>query len=177
VIRIVASLGFVGVLVFTLAGCSEPPPPTPTVRDDPEPPPPSPWRDDKIAVPDGEALQQAIDEARTTAAEARRRWTGGDLDARSRWAIKWAAETIDGGVEHVWIMPVTSWTEHRIEGVLASEPHRPLLSGRVVGDPVSLPADDLSDWAHFIDGDRAGPREGGFTIDALSEQFGEPGSS
>ncbi len=120
-------------------------------------------------------LAAAIARARSTAGDARQRWaTDSAADRRSRWAVKWAAPTTEGGVEHVWIRP-TSWSHHRIEGWLASPPQSPLACGRIAGELVSFPAEELSDWVHFTDGTIEGPRQGGFTIELLQRRHGQPG--
>ncbi|MHC4210936.1 MAG: DUF2314 domain-containing protein [Planctomycetota bacterium] len=117
-------------------------------------------------------LAEAIDRARATAEQARRRWqadpAGGDT-----WSIKWAAPTAGGGVEHVWVRPL-SWSRFRIEGRLASPPQARLLCGRKAGELVSFPAEELSDWLHLLDGTTDGRREGGFTIDLLEQRHGRP---
>jgi uncharacterized protein YegJ (DUF2314 family) len=119
------------------------------------------------------ALAAAIAEARATLDAARARWeTGGPLQ-RSEWAIKWAAPRADGAVEHVWVRPAT-WSRFRIEGVLASPPRGPLQCGKHLGEFVSFPVEEVSDWVHFTHGNVSGPRKGGFTIDALEERLGQP---
>jgi uncharacterized protein YegJ (DUF2314 family) len=124
------------------------------------------------AEPDDPQLAEAIERARSTAAQARRRWRAGP-GAGSSWAIKWAAPTIRGGVEHVWVRPV-SWSRFRIEGRLASPPHAELVCGRKAGELVSFPIEEMSDWLHLLDGTIDGRREGGFTIDLLEERHGLP---
>ncbi|MHC4415898.1 MAG: DUF2314 domain-containing protein [Planctomycetota bacterium] len=123
---------------------------------------------------DDPELAAAIARARATVEDARRRWlatpAGGD---RGGWAVKWAAPAVDGPVEHVWVRP-ESWTGFRIEGRLASPPHHELLCGRVQGERVGFPVEELTDWVHLIDGAIDGRREGGFTIDLLEERLGPP---
>ncbi|MHC4652366.1 MAG: hypothetical protein ACYTES_16105, partial [Planctomycetota bacterium] len=106
-------------------------------RHDPPPalePPPaatadasSAWRtqdgSSRIAVAaeaDDPQLAEAINRARTTADQARQRWRA-DPARDDAWAVKWAAPTVGGGVEHVWVRPL-SWSRFRIEGRLASPP-------------------------------------------------------
>ena len=119
-------------------------------------------------------LAAAIVKARSTAAEARAKWASELGAGRTNWAVKWAAPTSEGGVEHVWVRP-TSWTVHRIEGWLSSPPQSPLACGRVRGDLVSFPAEALSDWARFTPGAWEHPVEGGFTIRVLEARYGRPG--
>jgi len=132
----------------------------------------------RVAAAPAEAfpeLAAAMSRARSTADEALERWA---LDpepamARNRWAVKWAAPTVDGGVEHVWVRP-TSWSRHRIEGWLANSPQGTLACGRGEGELVSFAAEELSDWVHFAAGANADPIEGGFTIPVLATRYGHP---
>jgi uncharacterized protein YegJ (DUF2314 family) len=166
--------------LLAAAACEKQEPP-PTL----EPPPAttaeagSAWRtlDDTagfaVAVEaDDPKLAEAIDRARASAEQARRRWLA-DPTRGDAWAVKWAAPTVGGGVEHVWIRPVT-WSRFRIEGRLASPPQAKLLCGREAGELVSFPAEELSDWVRLADGAMAGRREGGFTIDLLEQRHGRP---
>ena len=132
----------------------------------------------RVAAEPAEAfpeLEAAMAEARSTAGDARQRWAQDPEPAmaRTRWAVKWAAPTVDGGVEHVWVRP-TSWSRHRIEGWLANSPHGMLACGRGEGDLVSFAAEELSDWVHFAAGANADPIEGGFTIPVLESRYGQP---
>jgi uncharacterized protein YegJ (DUF2314 family) len=169
--------------MIVAAGCEEAPTaaPSPTAADTAPAPRPAPaWhhaRDSaQVAVVDeaeDAELQAAIERARETADDARRRWREATEADRARWAIKWAAPVLGGGVEHVWVLPVT-WTRFRIEGYLCNPPRQALMNGRDEGELVSLPAEEISDWLH----DPAGPdaqREGGFTIAVLEARFGTPG--
>ena len=115
---------------------------------------------------DEQVLHDAIDEARRTADAARERWRKADADERAHWAIKWRAPTEAGVEEFVWVRPV-EWSAHRIEGVLANEPTRPLIGGPQPGEVVSFPAEEMVDWLYAPDGMGADSREGGWTIDAL----------
>jgi uncharacterized protein YegJ (DUF2314 family) len=124
------------------------------------------------AEADDPELAEAIDRARSTAAQARQRWRA-DSARTGAWAVKWAAPTVGGGVEQVWVRPV-SWSRFRIEGRLASPPQAELQCGRQAGELVSFPAEELSDWLHLLDGTVDGRREGGFTIDLLEERHGPP---
>ncbi|MHC4710048.1 MAG: DUF2314 domain-containing protein [Planctomycetota bacterium] len=167
-------------LILLAAACERQDPP-PAL----EPPPATPadagsaWRmqdgSARIAVaaePDDPQLAEAIERARSTAEQARRRWRAGPGEGGS-WAIKWAAPTVRGGVEHVWVRPV-SWSRFRIEGRLASPPHAELVCGRKAGELVSFPVEEMSDWLHLLDGTIDGRREGGFTIDLLEQRHGPP---
>ena len=169
------------VVVLTTTACEQQDPiaPAPALTTSPEG---SRWRSiggsARVAAAPAEAfpeLAAAMSRARSTAGEARERWA---LDpepvmARTRWAIKWAAPTVDGGVEHVWVRP-TSWSRHRIEGWLANSPHGMLACGRGEGDLVSFAAEELSDWVHFAAGANADPIGGGFTIPVLESRYGQP---
>lgn len=121
---------------------------------------------------DDPALAAAIDRARASAEQARERWRA-DPGRRGSWAVKWAAPTVGGDVEHVWVRPL-AWSRFRIEGRLASPPQTALACGRQAGDLVSFPAEELSDWLHLLDGTVDGRREGGFTIDVLEQRHGPP---
>ncbi len=167
-------------LILLAAACERQDPP-PTL----EPPPATPadagsaWRiqdgSARIAVAAEAAdpqLAEAIERARATAEQARQRWRAGPGEGGS-WAIKWAAPTVGGGVEHVWVRPV-SWSRFRIEGRLASPPQAELVCGRKAGELVSFPAEELSDWLHLLDGTIDGRRDGGFTIDLLEQRHGPP---
>ncbi len=174
-------LGSCAAMLMFCTGCDVQP-----VREEPEPaPPPSPWRSDRtIAVPAGdldEALEAAIAQAQETVNGARQQWETTPESLRSRWAIKWAAPTADGGIEYLWVQPL-HWSPFRIEGLLASDPvnelHTPFARNEETplssGDLVALPIEQLADWVHFLEGDPDGPREGGFTIEALESRFGKP---
>lgn len=148
--------------------------------------PASSWRVDEI---DGERtarlsvehdeirlqLAAAIEQARSTAANARDRWRETPESQRHRWAVKWAAPILDdeGAVEHVWIQPL-HWSPFRIEGILLSRPDRPLDasgSSPARGDLVSFPASELSDWVKWHTDEPNDRRDGGFTI-AVLERVG-----
>lgn len=172
------------VLAVSVAGCDtdEPsrPPASPTAQ-------PSPWRssDDtwQIALTEEsttEALAEAVSHAQATLADAREQWLVASEADRDHWAVQWAApaETDDGQptLEHVWVKPL-HWSMFRMEGRLLSQPTRSLFAHRSQGDLVSFPLDEVTDWVYFPDGDRAGRREGGFTIDALESRYGRPPAS
>ena len=172
------SLPGAGVLIVGVVSGCEPPAPPPAAEQaaaQPAAATRSPWRTlegSAVIVPGSEVLQElaaAIARARATADEARTRWSrdGGD------WAIKWAAPTLAGGVEHVWVRPL-SWTRFRIEGVLASPPQAGLACDKGRGELVSFPSEELSDWVRFLDGTPKGSREGGFTMTKLQGRYGSP---
>jgi uncharacterized protein YegJ (DUF2314 family) len=147
-------------------------------------PRPSQWSQQNgshvVAVP-GEArdaqLAAAIAQARATAPDARLRWLGSSPEERQRWAVKWAAPTTGDSIEHVWVRPV-NWTRFRIEGVLATQPINELAGGKSLGELVSFPIDELSDWALFAssNGGMNFQRtiDGGFTMRLLEERYGRP---
>jgi hypothetical protein len=140
-----------------------------------------------------------MEQARKTAEQARQRWLYTSSDDRPRWAVKWAAplagkptrsvrgtggatgdDAEGGNVEHVWVSPV-HWSPFRIEGVLASTPVNDLACGKTLGDLVSFPIEELSDWIHFgtatasaAGSDPNAPHEGGFTVQLLMEEYGTP---
>ncbi len=165
-----------GSMVLVNAGCEQgdrgasapPPPPAPQEAAAPGP------TDGMVAVPDEQhdpQLVAAIRRARDTADTARQRWLETPQTQRDRWAVKWRAPTAAGGFEHVWVRPVR-WSRFRIEGVLASAPRGELESARVLGELVSFPIEELSDWMYAAaDGST---QEGGFTLEVLEERYGEP---
>ncbi len=114
------------------------------------------------SIEDDAELAEAIAGAQAMLDSARVLWATGPKDQRDRWAVKWAAPLADGGVEHLWIRP-TSWSKHRIEGVLLSNPTAELLSAHTQGDTVSLTPEEASDWVHFTSED-GNEYEGGYTI-------------
>lgn len=138
--------------------------------------PPSVWRtagDSDVRVLESEHdeadLAAAIARARKTLDEARIRWQArqrGNGEAKSFWAVKWRAPTVDGGAEYVWVEPMT-WSAFRVEGRLASPPQRALACGKSRDDLVGFSADELVDWVRYDDADFGGAYEGGFTIAAL----------
>ncbi len=166
------------VLVLLAAAGCEQADPGPALPLPPVAPARSAWRTDEdgptVAVPPEDAeLAAAVERARATVQEARTRWLASSGDDRERWGIKWAAPTADGTIEHLWVVPVT-WTRFRVEGRLANQPQRELECGRNAGELVSFPADELSDWVHFLQGRADGPREGGFTMELLERRYGRP---
>jgi uncharacterized protein YegJ (DUF2314 family) len=150
---------------------------------------PSPWRTQSgshvVALQDESAdreMMAAIAQARATASEARRRWNAADANDRQRWFIKWTAPvdaaTTEGEerVEHVWVRPLT-WSAFRIEGILQSQPVTQLACGKSLGEIVSFPIDELSDWMHLSsEPDADPPFDGGFTVKVLEQRFGKPSS-
>ena len=161
-----------------LVGCEQQDPLTALEPTTPARTGPGPWQEvetsPQIALPpadDDPQLARAIDRARSTAQDARRRWTAETADRRRQWAVKWAAPTQTGGVEHVWVVP-TTWTRDRIEGWLSNPPQRPLECGRTAGELVSFTPDQLSDWMRLEP--LGGKREGGFTVKLLEERYGRP---
>ncbi len=171
-----AIIAVIGSVVLVSSGCEQgdhgvaapPPPPAPQEAAAPGP------TDGMVAVPDEQhdpQLVAAIRRARNTADSARQRWLKTPPTQRDRWAVKWRAPTAAGGFEHVWVRPVR-WSRFRIEGVLASAPRGELESARVLGELVSFPIEDLSDWMYAAaDGST---HEGGFTLEVLEERYGEP---
>lgn len=121
--------------------------------------------------PDAE-LEAAMIEARNTAPGQSELWLTARSERQDRWAIKWAAPTAEDRVEYVWVRPL-SWTQHRIEGILANTPQNELACAKTLGEPVSFPARQLADWIHFQTDNFDGPYDGGFTVRILNERFGE----
>jgi uncharacterized protein YegJ (DUF2314 family) len=124
------------------------------------------------------ALDEAIAKARETADAAREQWRASPESQRDRWAVKWAApiQGDEQAVEHVWVQPL-HWSAFRIEGVLLSQPDRPLdvpSEQPNRGELVSFPAEQLSDWVRYHTLDPAGPRDGGYTIDVIEHHAGRP---
>ena len=149
---------------------------------------PSLWRTLESASPvavvspgDELKLRAAIEQARSSAEQARQKWFYASADDRPRWAVKWAAPLVGkpaDQTEHVCVAPV-HWSPFRIEGVLASTPVKDLACGKHLGDLVSFPVEEISDWIHFTTqpasaAELSSPHEGGFTLQLLSEQYGTP---
>ncbi len=138
----------------------------------------SDWRWDEssariaVASEDSE-LAAAIERARSSALDARRRWVAAAAQDRVNWAVKWAAPTTAGSVEHVWVEPL-AWSRFRIEGRLLSPPQSPLECGRTRGELVSFAAEELSDWVYLAEGRIDGRLDGGFTIKLLEDRHGRP---
>jgi uncharacterized protein YegJ (DUF2314 family) len=124
-----------------------------------------------------------MEQARATAEQARQKWLYTAADDRPRWSVKWAAPlagNVTERTEHVWVSPV-HWSPFRIEGVLASTPVNDLACGKHLGELVSFPIEELSDWIHFANvpaanADPTAPHEGGFTVQLLTEEYGNPGA-
>ena len=174
----VASVVLVPALIAgltALGGCTaeEPPPERrPTRTGPPATAPSSRWvefGEARVTTAGESELAAAMTEARATADDARLNWTVAEDRGTDRWAIKWAAPTAEGGVEHVWVTPL-SWSPFRIEGLLANTPVAELECGRTTGEAVSFPIEAMSDWVHFLTDTDSGPREGGFTVDALESE-------
>jgi uncharacterized protein YegJ (DUF2314 family) len=163
--------------------CSCGPPDSPDDTDRTAAPPES--RSDWIRIDDSlvvslpedaasdEELIRATDEAHVAAIQAREDWRNSPPEERTRWAIKWAAPTFDDRIEYVWVCPV-SWTEHRIEGILANPPQNELACARTMGERVSFSAAQMTDWLHYLTDDPTGPFEGGYTVKVLAKRFGTP---
>ena len=162
------------VLSFALVGCiDDPPPPRGDDVATAPPAPPALWSEvdgsqQVVLTPDAEdeALRAAIERARDTAEDARRRWLATPPDERGEWAVKWCAPTDDGGIEYVWVEPMT-WSPFRIEGRLASPPRRALACGRALDEIVGFPVEELVDWMR-----EGAEREGGFTVEVLEQRYG-----
>ena len=80
-------------------------------------------------------------------------------------------------IEHVWVKPIVTWSKFRIEGRLANQPVAELACDKTLGQPVSFPIEELSDWVHLIEssGEEEEPtREGGFTVKLIEQRYGEP---
>ena len=165
-----------------LIGCeSAEMPPEATKRSPPTVAQPSPWQiadgSAQVAVPneaDDPQLAEAIAEAHRTADQAQQRWMNSTEQERSQWTVKWAAPTVNGGVEHLWVKPILHWSPFRIEGRLANPPQAELASGKVLGETVSFPIEELSDWAYLLQGRIDGEHEGGFTVELLEQRYGQP---
>lgn len=174
-------------LLVSLCGCSETDDaPVKTITRPAQPqeqPKPSPWQ-----ITDGAArialaseiddyeLADAIAQAQASADEARKRWQSATNQQRNQWAIKWAAPTVDGNIEHVWVKPILAWSKFRIEGRLANQPLAELACDKTLGQSVSFPIEELSDWLFLAESadEEESLREGGFTIKLLQQRYGDP---
>lgn len=143
---------------------------------------PSPWqiingaaRIALVSETNDQELADAIAQAQSSADEARKRWQNATNQQRNQWAIKWAAPTVDGNIEHVWVKPILAWSKFRIEGKLANQPLAELACDKTLGQSVSFPIEELSDWVFMTEGsDDEALREGGFTIKLLKQRYGKP---
>lgn len=172
--------------VVTLCGCSETDAPSETTRRPVQPqdqPKPSPWQITdgaaRIALAreiDDSELAEALAQAQATAEQARKRWKSATNEQRNQWAIKWAAPTVDGNVEHIWVKPILAWSKFRIEGKLANQPTTELACAKTLGQSVSFPIEELSDWVYLAEesDDDGALREGGFTLKLLEQRYGKP---
>lgn len=120
-------------------------------------------------------LRAAMDVALASADEERENWRFSSNEQKRRWAIKWGASTADGRIEYVWVRPL-AWSQYRIEGVLANSPQNELTCGKIRGDLVSFPVEELADWIRFLSDDFNGPYEGGYTLEVLTNRYGTPTS-
>ena len=171
-----------GTLSVALVGCDSSETPVETTRRPaPSASAASAWQiangSDQVTVADESddpELAQAIAKARSTVDQARQRWLGSSEESRSQWTVKWAAPNVAGGVEYVWVKPLLHWSRFRIEGQLASPPQTELASGKDLGQTVSFPIEELSDWAYLREGRIDGEYEGGFTIELFEGRYGQP---
>lgn len=125
-------------------------------------------REDIVQVSDNDSKMQAAQQkARDTMDE----FIGKLPNLKDGEAIvKWAAPATDGSEEHIWVEDVT-FVDGKFTGKLANEPAA--IEGKKVGDKVTFPKADASDWAIFYHDGRS---EGGFTNKVLEEQAGKEGS-
>ncbi len=49
-----------------------------------------------------------------------------------------------------------------------------LASGRGLGETVSFPVEELSDWAYLLQGRIDGEHDGGFTVELFERRYGQP---
>ena len=118
-------------------------------------------------------LRAAMDVALASVDQERENWLKSSEEQKQRWAIKWGASTADSRIEYVWVRPL-AWSQHRIEGVLANSPLNELTCGKILGDLVSFPVEEMADWISFLHDDFSGPYEGGYTLEILTERYGTP---
>lgn len=116
----------------------------------------------RYAPPDDDAMDRAIAEARSHLEEVRHRFTTGGIDLEGRLIVKFRLVVPDGN-EYPWLF-VTSWpSPGTLHGTSANDAvGDPSVR---VGRPLVVAADDVVDWAIWIDGE--GIVEGGGTNAAL----------
>ncbi|MCZ6835216.1 MAG: DUF2314 domain-containing protein [Planctomycetota bacterium] len=118
-------------------------------------------------------LEAAMAVAIASADVERENWRYSSPEQKKRWAIKWAAPTIENQIEFLWVRPV-AWSPHRIEAVLSNTPLNELLCGKTKGDYVSFPIEEMADWIRYLNENFQGEFEGGFTVKVLSDRYGSP---
>jgi len=70
-----------------------------------------------------------------------------------------------------------NWSPFRVEGILATTPITELECGKIAGDLVSFPIEELTDWMRDTgrkDANGEPVVEGGYTTKALAKRFGNP---
>lgn len=118
-------------------------------------------------------FSDSISAAQKSAQAAQQQFSAAIPAEQVRYAILWMAATADGAREFVWVRPV-KWSPFRVEGVLLSEPVHELECGRLAGELVSFPVEDLADWV-ILDTTQAGKvDQGAATIRAIEQRIGAP---
>lgn len=97
---------------------------------------------------DDAAMEAAIAKARASLPDFLAKAAKSDL-SQGGWLVKWA-HPVPGGNEHIWVQ-LTHVSGRQIEGVLANVPNR--FPGQI-GDAVSVPRSEVSDWSFTSDDGR-----------------------
>ena len=97
---------------------------------------------------DDAVMEVAIAKARASLPRFLDQAAAADL-SQGGWLVKWA-HPVPGGNEHIWVQ-LTRVAANRIEGVLANAPNG--FAG-AVGDPVTVPRSEVSDWSFTSDDGR-----------------------
>ena len=78
-----------------------------------------------------------------------RRWQAGG-PVRNTGALKVALDTVDGGIENIWITPIGRNADGTVSGILANAPLR--LGDLALGDRVEVPEVQVVDWTYRENG-------------------------
>lgn len=113
------------------------------------------------------AMNEAMEAARVSLPAALGRAAKADLTDQS-YRVKWAhpVEWGDSETEHIWVI-LTGLRGGIVEGNLANQPQG--FKG-ALGDPVSFPASEISDWMRFRPD---GVIEGAYTMRVMLDQMSE----
>lgn len=106
-------------------------------------------------------------------AEARQRWPEfvAAFAARKEgdsFLAKYPFTTAEGPLEHIWLV-VTEITPDKVDGTINNEPYGHI--GHQLGDQVTIPSRDISDWAYTTEGSKE--VVGGFTIKVMTKREGK----
>lgn len=107
-------------------------------------------------------------------AEARRRWPefAAAFAGRKKgdsFLAKYPFATTEGPLEHIWLEVTEITADQQVIGNINNEPYGHI--GHKLGDRVTVPSREISDWAYTRDGSKI--IEGGFTIKVMEKREGK----